>query len=188
MIKYEDPDAVWRHGKLSVHGKHFSRNEILDFPLKFPVICLIVRTVRIDSHKDPFFVCLALKDQLTVHDQDIAVCAIAQGITLLSKSDQLTDVRCQFIWFRSLKTRPKCVVIIRRLDPLFAPFASIINARYTRHGKECAINRTKVFTALQDAGDPCDIVIIHKSHEMFTAVDAPLFRSELTVQGVCDLE
>ena len=40
----------------------------------------------------------------------------------------------------------------------------------------------------QDAGNPGHIVIVNKCHEMLSAVDAPLFRSELTVQGMGDLE
>ena len=40
----------------------------------------------------------------------------------------------------------------------------------------------------QNACDSCDIMIIHKCHEMLSAVNTPLFRSELTVQGMCDLE
>ena len=45
-----------------------------------------------------------------------------------------------------------------------------------------------MFLIRQDAGEPCDVVVVNKGHQVFAPVDTPLVGSELAVQRVGDLK
>ena len=147
------------------------------------------RCVRcIDCNQHPFIIGPTLKDELMVGQDNIAVASVAECIASGSDVDHFFDLFGQFIWLWFFKAWTKGVVIIWCFYPFLAPFTSIINTRNTRHTKKKSVSQRQVVLVGQDTCNSGYIVVVNKRHQMFSAVNAPLFRSVLTIQRVRNLK
>ena len=121
-------------------------------------------------------------------DDNISVRTIAESVTVSADFNQVFDEISQFIRLRLFEAWAKRIIIIRCFHTFLAPFTSVIDTRDARHTEEKSVSKRKMILIRQDACDTCDIVIVYKCHQMLSTINAPLFRSKLTVQGMCDLE
>ena len=121
-------------------------------------------------------------------DHYILISTIAKCITFLAYTDQFLNKLCQLIWLWFFKARAKRIVIIRCFLPRLSPFTSIIQARDSRHTHKQSVCQRNMFLIRQNACQSCNIMIIHKCHQVLSSVNTPLITSELAVQGMCDLE
>ena len=121
-------------------------------------------------------------------NDNISVRTIAKSITVSANFNQFFDEISQFIRLRFFEAWTKCIVIIRCFHTFLAPFTSIIDTRNTRHTKEKTVSKRKMILVRQDTCDTCDIMIIYKCHQMLSTINTPLLRSELAIQGMCDLK
>ena len=123
-----------------------------------------------------------------VGQDNITVASVAECIASGSDVDHFFDLFGQFIWLWFFKARAKRIVIIRCFLPRLSPFTSIIQARDSRHTHKQSVCQRNMFLIRQNACQSCNIMIIHKCHQVLSSVNTPLITSELAVQGMCDLE
>ena len=145
-----------------------------------------IRCVNCNQH--PFIICFALKDELMISKDNIAITSMAKSIASGSDMDHFFDLFGQCIRFWCIEAWAESIVIVRSFYSFLTPFTSIINARNTRHTKKKSVSQREVVLVGQDTCNPGYIVVVNKRHQMFSTVNAPLLRSVLTVQRVCDLK
>ena len=202
VLHFQILDAVRRHGKLSVqcYGIFFCIVCIClvcSFGIRHdPLECSVQLVASggklcigcIDRHEDALAVGLPLEYKLVVGDHDVVVGSVAEGVAFPANGDQLFDQVCQLIRLRLLEAGAQCVVVVRRFLAFLAPLASVINAGDARHSEEQPVSQRDMLFVGQDRGQPGDVVVVRERHQMLAPVNAPLLRTVLAVQGVCDLE
>ena len=123
-----------------------------------------------------------------VGEHHVPVSTVAQRVACTSDGDQIPDQAGQLIRLWLVKAGAERLIVIRSLRALLAPLASVINTRNAWHAEEEAVSKGDMLFVCQYGCQSCHIVIIYKCHQMLATVNAPLLRSILTVQRVCDLE
>ena len=121
-------------------------------------------------------------------DHHILISTVTKRITSLTYTDQFLNKLRQFIRLRLFKTRTKRIIIIRCFLARLCPFTSIIQAWDSRHTHEQSVCQRNMLFIGQDTCQSGNIMIIHECHQMLSSVNTPLVASELTMQGMCDLE
>ena len=158
---------------------------------RLPALCVKVRdiglVVNVDRNQHTLALGDALPDALLVGQDDLLEVAVAQRLALAVRLGKGSDPVGQLVPLRLVKRRAQRVVALM-LFALGAPFAAVVYARDARHAELQRINERQVLGVGQDGGDAGDIVVVHKVQQVLAAVQRPVFRAELTQQGVGDLK
>ena len=169
--------AVSRKFYCSMKFRRVSCDQIAEISVKLSLVRPEGIPRSIDGNQNPLEIGTALEDQLMIGDLDIAVRTIAQSIAVSANLDEAADVVRQLIFFWCIKAGAKSIIIVRSLDTRFAPFASVIDTGDSRHSEEQSVGKRQMCRIGQNTGNPGDIMVVHKIHQMLSAVNTPVLRN-----------
>ena len=113
--------------------------------------------------------------------------SVIQGAGVLLGFRQLGNPFGKLIENGSVKTLTQSRVALAFIC-FFAPFAAVIYAGDAGHAEAEGINKRQMLFVLQNACHSGHIVVVHEGEKMLAFIKSPVFRSELTEQGMDDFK
>ena len=164
-----------------------SRDELFGGAAARVEVCGEVVFVGVDCDHDSLVLAFSLKDALFIREQHRPESAVVKRFGRLFNLREPCDEVAELIPFGFVEAGPKSGVPAAFFG-LFAPLAAVVNAGYAGHTEREGINQREMAGVIENARDPCHVVIVDKAEHMLALVEGPIFGAELPQKRVNYLE